>query len=357
MYNNLDSKATYKDILLKLINHSDLTFDESRMLGNGFLNGDYEEVQMTSILTALKIKGETVDEIAGFAKALKDMAIPITPSESEVFDTCGTGGDGSSSFNISTTVAFVLAGGGVPIGKHGNRSISSKCGSADVLKELGVDINCSKSKVETLIDDIGISFLFAPSVHPKMKNVMDARIKLGIPTIFNMIGPLCNPISLAGQVIGVYDQDLVPKLSGALVKLGVNKGIVIHGYGKIDELSLEGPNQVSIVDGDSIIERTIDAKDLGLAPAPNSSLEGGDLSENAQILLEVLGGLEKGPKRDVVLLNSALGFMVSGKCDSLEEGLLLAKESIDSGNALEKLELLIKRTSTNIRDLNTQLYM
>jgi len=331
----------YKQVLTKIMNSHNLTINEAETLADEILNGHLSDPQISAVLTALSIKGECSDEIAGFAKALKKNATVIRKDNMTIIDTCGTGGDGSNSFNISTTTAFVISGAGVKVAKHGNGSISSKCGSADVLKALGVCMYNSPDVIKQQLDEIGISFLFAPSVHPKMKNVMFTRKAMMIPTIFNLIGPLCNPMALDSQVIGVHSDYLVPIMAEAMVKLGIKNGAVVHGHGKIDELSLQGDNVINVIKDGQIESIAINGCQLGFSATSNETLESHTLDENVSILRGILKGDLTCGKRDIVLLNAALGLYVSNNADSLETGLAMAKESIDSGRAYEKLTQLI----------------
>jgi anthranilate phosphoribosyltransferase len=264
-------------------------------------------------------------------------------------DNCGTGGDGSSSFNVSTTSAFVIAGAGIPVAKHGNRSISSKTGSADVLEYLGIHLNLPAKKTEEILEEIGIAFLFAPHVHPKLKKVIMVRKQLKIPTVFNLIGPLTNPIDLDYQLLGVYRRDLLNVFAEVLEKLGRKRAVVINGAGYMDEASLQGENHLTILAEGVIKNQTFYPEEIGLPQYDNSCIKGGDARTNAQILMDVLMG-EKGAHRDTVLLNAGIGIFTAGKVNTIKDGVNLAREVIDSGAAYEKLRYLVEKTESAQRE-------
>ncbi|QVY59984.1 anthranilate phosphoribosyltransferase [Cytobacillus gottheilii] len=295
--------------------------------------------EIAAFLMALKIKGETAEELTGLVKAIRKRSKPFATKFPNVLDNCGTGGDGSKSFNISTTSAFVIAGAGIPVAKHGNRSISSKTGSADVLEELGISLDYAPDIAEELLDEAGICFMFAPNVHPNMKEIMKVRSDLRIPTIFNLIGPLTNPVPLEKQLIGIYREDYLKTFAEVLKSLGRKRAIVLHGAGGMDEASLIGENKLVILEDSSITEMTLHPADVGLPTYSAESIIGGNAAENAAILKKVLRG-EHGPFRDTVLLNAGLGIFTGGGASTIQEGIKLAKESIDSGEALQKLLLL-----------------
>lgn len=260
-------------------------------------------------------------------------------------DNCGTGGDGSKSFNISTTSAFVIAGFGIPVAKHGNRSITSKTGSADVLEYLGVQLDFSAEVTEEILEKIGIAFLYAPHVHPQLKRIMKVRNELRIPTIFNLIGPLTNPIELETQVLGINRRDLLFLFAEVLKTLGRKRAVVLNGAGHMDEASLQGENHLVILENNKVMEQRLLPEDVGLTVYSNDSIRGGDASENARILLDVLKG-GKGAYRDTVLLNAGIGIFATGKAETIRKGIDFARESIDSGAALSKLEQLVKMSKT-----------
>jgi len=332
-----------RQYLLQLAEGRSFSEGEMKEAVDFILGEEVSESEIAAFLMGLKSKGETVDEIVGIAKAMKENSFKFKRRFPNVLDNCGTGGDGSSSFNISTTSAFVLAGAGIVIAKHGNRSISSKTGSADVLEELGVNLNLSAERIEEILQDVGIAFLFAPNVHPKLKKVTMVRRQLKIPTIFNFIGPLTNPIDLDFQVLGVFRRDLVYVFAEVLKQLGRKRAVVLNGAGYMDEASLQGENHLSILENGEIRNLKLTPEDVGLPVYNNSQIKGGDAKENAEILINVLKGKE-GACRDTVLLNSGIGIYTAGKAETIQAGIEKAKEIIDSGAAYEKLSLLIEKS-------------
>jgi anthranilate phosphoribosyltransferase/anthranilate synthase/phosphoribosyltransferase len=332
-----------KNYLLQLAEKK--SFSEEQMLEafRSVLYEDVSESEIAAFLMGLKAKGETVEEIAGIVRALKEQSLPVTKGLTNVLDNCGTGGDGSSSFNVSTTSAFVLAGAGITVAKHGNRSISSRTGSADVLEHLGVRLDFTPEQTEENLKEIGISFLFAPYVHPKLKKIMTVRKQLRIPTIFNFIGPLTNPVDLDYQLLGVYRKDLLPLFGEVLKTLGRKKAVVLNGAGSMDEASLQGENHLCVLENGQISSSSFYPEEVGLSRFDNSAIIGGEARENADILLRVLKG-EKGAYRETVLLNAGLGIYTAEKSQSIKEGIEIAKESIDSGAAKEKLMKLVDRS-------------
>lgn len=299
--------------------------------------------EIAAFMVGLKTKGETVEEIVGIVEALREKALPFQTKIPNVIDNCGTGGDGSKSFNISTTSAFVMAGAGATVAKHGNRSITSKTGSADVLEYLGVNLDFQPHVSIELLQEVGITFLFAPYVHPKIKRIMKVRKDLRIPTVFNLIGPLTNPVELDSQLLGIYRRDLIGMFAEVLKTLGRKRAVVLNGAGFMDEASLAGENHLAILDNGEIANRILHPEELGFAVYDNEAIRGGDSKENAEILLKVLKG-EKGAYRDTVLLNSGIGIFTNGLAPTIEAGVQLAVESIDSGAALEKLEKLVEKS-------------
>ncbi|MCL4534756.1 MAG: anthranilate phosphoribosyltransferase [Bacteroidetes bacterium] len=335
---------TIKDAIGKLIGRDHLTAEESEQVMQEIMRGEATQAQIGAFLTALRLNGETVDEIAGCAKAMRAHAISVRPAQRTLVDTCGTGGDGANTFNISTTAAFVVAGAGVAVAKHGNRSVSSRCGSADVLSVLGVPLDLPPEAVARCIDEVGIGFLFAPALHPAMKYAIGPRRELGIRTIFNILGPLCNPAAASRQLLGVYDGALTQPLGEVLRALGTEGALVVHGADGLDELSTTGPNTITAVSPDAVETSILDPLDLGLPRARLADLAGGTPEENAGTLRSVLNG-KRGPKRDVVLLNAAAALVAGGKADDLVGGLSLAAESVDSGRAAGGLDALIAFTA------------
>jgi anthranilate phosphoribosyltransferase len=315
--------------------------DEARDVMNRIMSGEFNDTQISGFLVALRAKGETASEIAGFAKAMREKMIKV-PLGIEAIDLCGTGGDAKGTFNISTIASFVVAGAGVPVAKHGNRSITSSCGSADLLAALGVDINLPPEKVAQAIEKVGLGFMFAPSLHPAMKHVMPARKALGIRTIFNILGPLTNPAGTDRQLLGIFDGTLTETMAKVLKKLGSREAMLVHGEDGLDELTTTSSSKVSHLLKTGVIKSSIlNPRSLGLPMATLEDLRGGTAEENAMIANDILQG-ESGPKRDVVVLNAAAGLVVGGAATDLKEGIQLASESIDSGRARKVLERLIE---------------
>jgi anthranilate phosphoribosyltransferase len=309
------------------------------------MRGEASDAQIAALLTALRMRGETAEELAGFALGMREAATTISPAASPLVDTCGTGGDGLSTFNISTAAAFITAGAGVYVAKHGNRGVTSSCGSADVLEALGVTIALEADRVRACIEEVGIGFLFAPSFHPAMRHVMQARRDMGIPTAFNLLGPLTNPAGAEAQLLGVGAREKAPLVAQALAELGTRRAMVVHGEDGMDELSTTSPTLVWDISPEGVRTSRCEPGELGLARASLRDLAGGESEENARIIIdEVLGG-RKGPYRDIAVLNAAAAIMVAGKAEDLREGISLAEGSIDSGAALDKLEKLAEFTT------------
>lgn len=305
------------------------------------MRGEATDAQIASLLTALKMRGETPEEIAGLAQGMRESAVNIHPSVGPLVDTCGTGGDGQGTFNVSTATAFIVAGAGVPVAKHGNRGVSSRCGSADVLEALGVNIDMEPESARTCIEEVGIGFLFAPRFHPAMRHVMRARKEMGIPTAFNLLGPLANPAGAQVQLLGVGRRDKAPLLAQALAELGVRRAMVVHGEDGLDEISVFAPTLVWEVEDGTVREGFLDPHQLGFSRGKQEDLAGGDASENAAIIRdEILSG-KRGSRRDIAILNAAAALVLAGAASGLEEGLAAAEDSIDSGRALRKLEDLV----------------
>ena len=319
----------------------DLKYEDACYLATGLVERELNAIQVAGLLTALKTKGESYEEISGFAMGLKNNAINIGSKRHEFYDIVGTGGDEADTFNISTTCAFVLSGAGLNVAKHGNRSISSKCGSADVLEALGVKIQATSDQIGRQLDQVGLSFIFAPVAHPSMKNVMTVRKTLGVPTIFNIVGPLSNPMPLTGQFVGVFKPDLVEVMAKSMVQLGIRNGAVVYGGGGLDEATLIGDNVLALIREGQVELMVIDGRAYGFEPTGVEALKGGDSKTNAEILKSILQG-EIGPKRDVVLLNAGIALYAFNKADSIEEGVALAAKSIDSGAALKQLNALVE---------------
>jgi len=332
--------------------HLDRTEAESVM--NGIMTGQATDAQIASFLTALRMKSETVDELIGFAKVLRakaslvrshgDVGAALSGTEREMLvDTCGTGGDASGTFNISTATAFVIAGAGVRVAKHGNRSVSSLCGSADVVEMLGIRIDLTPEAVACCIDEAGIGFLYAPLLHEAMRYVMLVRREMKIRTVFNLLGPLCNPAQARAQVLGVYNEKLTEMMAQVLCELGAHRAFVVHGSDGLDEITITGESKVSEVRGGEVRTYYVSPEDFGLSRAPIEEIQGGDAACNAEIIREILSG-RPGTKRDVVLLNAAAGLVAGGKAQTLREGIQIARQSIDSGEAHARLEHLAALT-------------
>jgi anthranilate phosphoribosyltransferase len=297
-----------------------------------------------ALIVALRMKGETVDEITGAAKVMREKALKIKIDHEPLLDTCGTGGTGIDRFNISTAMAFVLAGCGVKVAKHGNRSASSRCGSADVLEKLGVKIDVPAEITEKCIKEINIGFLFAPAFHSAMKYAVTPRKEIGVRTIFNILGPLSNPASATCQVLGVFKDELTETMANVLGKLGVKRAFVVHGDDGLDEVSITGRTKVSELDNGKVKTYHVEPKTFGLRKAALEDIKGGTADENAAIIRSMLSG-EKGARRDIVLANAGMAFVAAGKAKDPREGAMLAAEAIDSGKAMEKLEQLIRMTN------------
>lgn len=325
----------------KVVNYKDLTENEMIDVMNTIMDGKATPSQIGGFLTALRMKGETLEEITGATKVMRDKAIKIETNNRYTVDTCGTGGDKSNTFNISTTAAFVAAAASVTIVKHGNRSVSSKCGSADVLERLGVNIDLSPMDVKRCIDELQIGFIFAQNFHKSMKYAVTPRMELGIRTIFNVLGPLTNPSNPKGQVLGVFDGNLTSTMIKVLKELGLERGMVVHGMDGLDEITITTKTKVSELRDGEIKEYYLNPNDYGIPLGNLEEIRGGNLEENVKILLNVLKG-ESGPKRDMVLLNAGAAMYVGNVVNSLGEGIEKSKEIIDKGFALDKLNQLIK---------------
>jgi anthranilate phosphoribosyltransferase len=333
-----------RSFIKKVETGSDLSRQEAELAMEEILSGRADEESIVALLTFLRAKGETVGELVGFARAMRRQVTPVfadgaRPDELLV-DTCGTGGDSSGTFNISTAAAFVAAGAGVRIAKHGNRSISSKCGSADVLEALGVSLDVAPERVGTAIREIGIGFLFAPALHTAMRHAMPARRRLG-RTAFNLLGPLTNPAGARAQVAGVFSDKVVEKVALVLSELDVERAFVVHGAGGLDEISLSGETTVGDVRHTAVRMIQVTPEDFGLDRAPLEAIAGGDAANNAALIRSILTG-EKGPRRDIVVANASATIVAAGRAADFLEGALIAAQSIDSGAALQKLNALIE---------------
>ncbi len=325
--------------IAKLSRKESLEIEEARQVMQEIMEGSATPARMAAYLTALALKGESKDEILGSALAVRQRAIGVPHHQKKIVDCCGTGGDGAFTFNVSTIVAFVLAASGLPVAKHGNRSVSSKCGSADLLQAAGIKLELSPQQVARCIDEIGIGFIFAPLFHPAMKNVAPVRKELGIRTIFNLLGPLVNPASATHQIIGVFDQQLTEVMAEVCSQLGIRKSWVVHSLSNIDELTTTEKNKISCQNNGLGVSYHLDPLDLGFQRADKRELMGGNGENNLEIARRILKG-EKGAPRDTVVLNAAAALVVAERAVDLQEGILMAAELIDSGQALQKLEQL-----------------
>ena len=332
---------SFQKILHKVVSGKDLTEDEMMAAMTEIMEGNVVDSQFAAFLTALQLKHETVPEIVGAARVMRAKAEKVKVNAPQIVDTCGTGGDGADTFNISTAVSFVVAGADITVAKHGNRAVSSKSGSADVLKCLGVNIDASLSTVERCIEEVGIGFLFAPLMHKAMKHAVKVRKELGFRTIFNLLGPLTNPAHAHGQVLGVYDSRWVNPLAEVLRDLGSHRALVVHGFDGLDEITMTSETQVSELKNDNVSAFTIDPKEFGYSLCSAQDLKGGSPEENAETIRGILQGAS-GPKTDIVVLNAAAAIYVGGKAESIERGILTATNSIGSGAAIKKLEELCR---------------
>jgi anthranilate phosphoribosyltransferase len=334
-----------KNFLEKVINGIGLSQDEAYSAMQFIMEGNANDCQIAAFLIALKMKGETTDEVSGFSKAMLDKALKVKSKYKNIVDTCGTGGDCLNTFNISTTAAFIAAGAGIPVAKHGNRSVSSSSGSADVLEELGVNINLECSEVSKCLDDIGIGFIFAPKAHTAMKYVAKARKDIGMRTVFNILGPLTNPAMANGRILGIFDGALADIMINTLKNLGVDRAFVVNGEEGLDELSVSGRSSVAELRDGKVKKYVFDPEELGFRKSNLDDLIGGDAKVNAGILVDILTGSEKGAKKDSAVINAAAAIVAGKKVDSLAEAVELACSSIESGKAYEKLEKLIEFTN------------
>jgi len=328
-----------KEAISKVVARTNLTESEAETVMREIMQGEATDAQISAYITALRMKGETVEEITGSARVMREKAVPIKLDAKYQVDTCGTGGDMAHTFNISTTAAFVVAAAGVTVAKHGNRSVSSKSGSADVLQALGVNIEIPSHQAEACIKEVGIGFLFAPMMHQAMKYAIGPRREIGIRTIFNILGPLTNPAKVTSQIMGVYAADLTGLLARALGNLGATHAFVVHGMDGLDEITITDKTKISEFKDGAVRDYFIHPSDFGLPVGKAVDLKGGDAKDNAAITMEILKG-KKGPCRDIVLLNAAAALTASGRTGDLKEGLMRAAEVVESGAALTKLEQL-----------------
>jgi anthranilate phosphoribosyltransferase len=330
---------SFQEFLHIVVSGKDLSEEEMMSAMTEVMDGKVGDTQLAAFLTALQFKNVTVSEIVGAARVMRDKAEKVSAKDS--VDTCGTGGDGADTFNISTAVAFVVAGAGVRVAKHGNRAVSSKSGSADVLKCLGVNIDAPLLTVERCVEEVGIGFLFAPLMHKAMKHAAAVRKELGFRTIFNLLGPLTNPANTQAQVLGVFDSKWVTPLAEVLRDLGSRHALVVHGFDGLDEITLTGETQIAELKNGNVNSFSLDPKEFGYSLCSASDLKGAEPETNAEIMREILKG-SSGPKTDIVVLNAAAAIYVGGKADSIEKGIRVATNSIESGAALKKLEELCR---------------
>ncbi|MGD0353869.1 MAG: anthranilate phosphoribosyltransferase [Dehalococcoidia bacterium] len=329
-----------KEAIGNLVSGNSLTMEEASSVMREIMAGEATQAQLGAFLVALRLKGETPEEVAGFASVMREKSLRVSLS-GPLIDIVGTGGDGCNTFNISTTSAFVAAGAGLKVAKHGNRAMSSRCGSADVLEELGVRIDLTPQQVQQCVENVGIGFMFAQSFHPAMKYAASPRREIGIRTVFNILGPLTNPAGAQYQVIGVPNEEIGDKIALALCHLNIKRALVVHGLNGIDELSISGASSVWEVNSNSAVSHYFIApEDVGLESAPPETVKGGAPAQNADILRSILSGA-KSPARDVVLLNAAAGIYVGGLATNLKQAVGLARQSIDNGRAAEKLDRLV----------------
>lgn len=329
----------------KVVEGFNLTREEAREIMEIIMNGEATDAQIGGFLIAMRLKGETVEEIASFTRVMREKATHIEAGTADVLDTCGTGGDGAHTFNISTVTAFVAAGAGITVAKHGNRSVSSQCGSADVIRELGINIDIPPQKVSECLKKKGIAFLFATKLHASMKYAIGPRRELGIRTFFNILGPMTNPAGARRQLIGVYSEELVETVAGVLADLGSVRAFVVHGNDGLDEITTTSETFVAEVNNGKVSTYTVSPEDFHIKKCSPGDLLGGDTTENATIFKSILSG-ETGPKRDIVLLNSAFAICAGGGADTPQEGLKVAEKSIDSGAAMDKYNALKELSSS-----------
>ena len=334
-----------REALIRAVNKHDVTPEQMTSAMDEIMSGEVSEIEISAFLTALKMKGETVDEISAAAKVMRDKADKVDLSDYYTLDTCGTGGDTKGTFNISTAVAFIAAAAGIKVVKHGNRSITSKCGSADVLEALGVNITLSPEQIKKCVEDIGIGFMFAPSHHKAMKHVMGVRRTLGFRTMFNVLGPLSNPASAKAQVLGVFDKSLVEPLAQVLNKIGVERALVVHSADGLDEISVSDITYAAELNDGNITTYEIAPEDFGITRSDIAEIKGGTAQDNAEIIKAILSGKDTSAKKDILILNAAAALYVGKKAESLKEGAELAQSIIDSGAAYDIVQKFAEYTS------------
>jgi anthranilate phosphoribosyltransferase len=333
-----------KEAIQSVVDSKSLTQEQAYNIALGIMSGNATDAQIGALLIGLRLKGETIDEITGFVQAMREKATRIPCMNQNLVDTCGTGGDCSGTFNVSTISAIVAAGAGCSVAKHGNRSVSSQCGSADLFMKLGVNVEVGPEKVGQCIDENGIGFLFAPKLHNAMKYAIGPRREMGVRTIFNILGPMTNPAGAKRQLLGVFDENIMESMVTTLQKLGSEHVMVVHGEDGLDEITLTGKTTVYELKKGNIQKYNLEPENVGLKSISSDQLKGGDPDRNAEIAIRILDGKE-GPERDFVLINTGAVIYVGGHADSIQDGIHKAKESIDSGEALERLEKLKKMTN------------
>jgi len=340
-----------KEGIRKLVKGEYLAGQETREIMEEIMSGRATQAQIGSFLTALRMKGETIQEISAFASVMREFCFRVHPRiKGRLVDTCGTGGDKVKTFNVSTVSAFVVAGADIPVAKHGNRSVTSKCGSADVLERLGLNLNLEPKMVERIIEEVGIGFMFAPRFHPAMKYAIGPRREIGIRTVFNILGPLTNPAGANAQVLGVYSEEWVKPLAYSLKELGCEEAIVVHGLDGLDEISIIGKTLIAWLRDGEVSLKTISPKEFGLKISRPDEISGTTLEESAELTFKILNDLldPEDPRRGMVLINAAAGIVVGGKADDLSDGIELAVESIESGSAYKKLRMMIEASGGEI---------
>lgn len=333
-----------KEAIEKLVNKQDLTFDEAKEVMNEIMSGETPDALISAYLVALRMKGETIEEISGSARGMRDNGTKLL-HDMDVIEIVGTGGDKANTFNISTTSAFVVAAAGLPVAKHGNRSISSKSGAGDVLEALGVNISADPDVVSRCVETVGIGFMFAPHFNPAMKYVGKVRKELGFRTVFNTLGPLSNPSRAKAMVVGVYDKNLTETIANAMMNMGVERALVVSGNDNMDEITLTGATTISEIKDNTVNTYTVTPEQFGFETVELKELQGGDGKVNAQITKDILSGKEKGAKRNIVLLNAGATLYAGGMCSSIEEGIKLAQKTIDSGKAASIIDALVEASN------------
>ncbi|MCL6507596.1 MAG: anthranilate phosphoribosyltransferase [Bryobacteraceae bacterium] len=339
----MEEQTVIRQAIARLVERQDLTADDAEAVMSEIMCGEATPAQIGAFLTALRMKGETIEEITGCARAMRKWAVTVRPKCGRLMDTAGTGGDGRGTFNISTITAFVLAGAGVAVAKHGNRSVSSRCGSADLMEALGVRIELTPEQMGRAIREVGIGFLFAPAIHKATRHAQPVRRELRLRTVFNYLGPLTNPAGASAQLVGAPTVRAAELMAGALAELGLERGFVVHGSDGLDEITTTGPTLVFEIRGRLVTRREVTPEEFGVSRARPEDLRGGDAEANCEIARAVLGG-ERGPRRDITLVNAAAALVVAGRARDFREGMEIAANSVDSGAAWRKVKELVEFT-------------